>query len=122
MQILTGLLETGIGALAGVAIESVFSSADPGAPFESEVFEAAAQLGLNALVIPATGAFIVRRIDPNNSTAGFLLFWGLSTAQPNLHAKLRRINAEFRLGLLGAIDKNAGIELKSKPPKHPHAQ
>ena len=122
MQVLTGLLETGIGAIAGVAIESIFSAADPGAPFEAEVFEAAAQIGLNAIVIPATGAFIVRRVDPNNSTAGFLLFWGLYTAQPSLSAKLARVSAEFKLGFRGVLDPNKGIELKSKPPKHPHSK
>lgn len=121
-QILSGLIETSIGVLAGSMIESIFSAPNPNDPFEADVFESAAQLALNAVVIPVAGSFIVARIDPDNSTAGFLLFFGLLNAQPQLQAKMARISSDMKIGFVSSLNFSKGLAMKSVPPKHPDAK
>lgn len=121
-QILSGLIETSLGVICGSIVESIFSPPNPNDPFEADVFEASAQLALNAIIIPAVGSFIVSRIDPENSTAGFLLFFGLFNAQPNLHAKMSRISADMKIGFISAVNHSKGMALKAAPPKHPDAK
>lgn len=120
--ILSGLIEAGLGVISGSVIESIFSAPNPNDPFEADVFEASGQLALNAILIPALGGFIVSRIDPDNSSAGFLLFFGLVSAQPQLQAKMSRISADMKIGFISSLNYSKGLTMKAAPPKHPDAK
>lgn len=110
--ILNGLFEFGLGVGASLLVETIMPEPDDSRGWLVEAVEVTATVALDAVLIQTIGSFLVRRVTPENTSAGILLGWGMFFGQPNLHRKARQVITELKTGLIAVLTQQGSVVVK----------